>query len=539
MHDDLELLRLYAQDGSAEAFRQLVERRLPLVYAVAFRGTGRNAHLAEEVAQEVFTDLARKAPKLLQHGSVTGWLFVAARFSASKAVRRHRRQQMLREEISAMAHHSPDQVESLDWERIRPLLDDALGRLNDRDREAICLHFFEQKSFAAIGAELHLTESGARMRVERALEKLRQSLNGRGAASTCAAVALALGGQAAAAVPPALGSQVALAALAAPVQSAAALVQLMAITKTQIITASALLLAGAALIGFRQSRALARLESENAQLRHEISAADRRANDLASRLAAAEETKLSDRPGKGSLASSAAQPGSKGPADAVVIHLSRLRKEHPEYAALELRDQKRSVEVQYSKAIQALHLAPDIEAKLKDLLVEKIMAASDAYTAAVNAGIAAGSPESQKAISDASGEVDQQIAALVGSDAAAKLEALRGSSSYGTTPVSNIALDLSYAGQPLSDDQVQSLSLLLHNLGDSNQNAEASSPGFTTPDPGSWLSPKDQQFLARASALVTSEQLAAMKATIAQDNEWKDILHQYTQGRSVPVIITE
>ena len=70
-----------------------------------------------------------------------------------------------------------------DWERVRPVLDDAMRDLAAADREAVLLRFFEQRPFAEIGAALNVTDDAARMRVDRALEKLRALLARR--AFTC------------------------------------------------------------------------------------------------------------------------------------------------------------------------------------------------------------------------------------------------------------------------------------------------------------------------------------------------------------------
>ena len=63
-----------------------------------------------------------------------------------------------------------------EWEQLRPLLDAALARLNAKDRDAVLLHFFEQKGFRAVGAALGLSDDAAQKRVSRALAKLRTML---------------------------------------------------------------------------------------------------------------------------------------------------------------------------------------------------------------------------------------------------------------------------------------------------------------------------------------------------------------------------
>ena len=217
MHDDAELLRLYAVEKSNEAFAELVRRHVGSVYAVAKRRVGGDSHLAEDIVQEVFTDLASKSASLSQRETLVGWLFVAARYASAKAVRRDKQRQSLRQKAEQMSELESKSTVDRSWEEVRPVLDDAIHELNARDREAILLYFFDKRTFGDIGTKLSITESGARMRVERALEKLRFLLGRRGITSTTAALTIALGGQAVAAVPGGLAASVTTAALAGAV----------------------------------------------------------------------------------------------------------------------------------------------------------------------------------------------------------------------------------------------------------------------------------------------------------------------------------
>src|SRR5215468_11238677 len=91
MIDDIQLLNRFAKGGDEDAFLQLVTRHLDLVYSSALRQVNGDAHLAQDVTQAVFADLARKARSLRCNVVLSGWLYDAARFAAIKVVRGERR----------------------------------------------------------------------------------------------------------------------------------------------------------------------------------------------------------------------------------------------------------------------------------------------------------------------------------------------------------------------------------------------------------------------------------------------------------------
>lgn len=215
MIEDAELLRRYVMARSQAAFAELVRRRVDLVYAVALRQVGGDAHLAEDVTQKVFADLARKAPTLLDRTVLSGWLYRSTQYAASDVVRSERRRRAREQETTLMHELTGPNDPATDWDRIRPLLDDALGELNDPDRDAIALRYFEGRAFAEVGRALRLTEEAARKRVDRALDKLAGILSRRGVTSTAAAVGAVLAQQAAVAAPAGLAASVAGSAIAA------------------------------------------------------------------------------------------------------------------------------------------------------------------------------------------------------------------------------------------------------------------------------------------------------------------------------------
>ena len=104
MTDDAKLLRQYAEEDSEAAFGELVERYCNLVYSAALRRVAGDTQLAEDVAQRVFTVLARMARRLPQNVLLGGWLYRHTCFVAAQAVRteqRRRRREQTAAEMNA------------------------------------------------------------------------------------------------------------------------------------------------------------------------------------------------------------------------------------------------------------------------------------------------------------------------------------------------------------------------------------------------------------------------------------------------------
>lgn len=276
MNDDAELLRRYVDDRSEAAFAELVQRHLSLVYYAALRRTGGDAHLAEDVGQGVFTALAREAGSLREHPALTGWLYTTTRRVAAKAVRTEHRRQTREQAAHLMSELEQGPDTAADWERLRPVLDAALDELNDRDREAVLWRCWEGRAYADIGAALRVTEDAARMRVDRALDRLRDVLAKRGLTSTSAALAAALASQAALAAPTGLAASITSGALVgASVASAGVVMKTLSFMSTTKIMAgvAGLIAVAATTIAVRQQQTNEELRTQLASLRSETAAA--------------------------------------------------------------------------------------------------------------------------------------------------------------------------------------------------------------------------------------------------------------------------
>ena len=211
MTDSHKLLVEYARNGSESAFRELVSRYTSLVYSTALRLVGGDAHLAEDIAQTVFIDLASRSRTLSTEVMLGGWLHQHTYHVATKTMRGERRRKS--REHEAVEMNTLQDGSGADWLQVAPILDEAITQLESEDRTAILLRFFEQLDFGSVGEELGSSEDAARMRVNRALEKLHTLLTHRGVTLSATALGTVLATEAVTASPAGLAATISSAAL--------------------------------------------------------------------------------------------------------------------------------------------------------------------------------------------------------------------------------------------------------------------------------------------------------------------------------------
>lgn len=300
MTSDAELLGRYARTRSEDAFAELVQRHVNLVYSAALRQVGGDAHLAQDVAQTVFTDLARKAGSLARRESLTGWLYTSAHFAAAKIARTENRRRDREERFMREPANEPppdascaEALAEVAWERIRPALDGAMHELRETDREAILLRYFENRQFAEVGEKIGLSENAARMRVERALEKLRDILTKRGI-TTATALASMISANAVQLAPANLAATLTTTSIAAAGTGSITLLKILTATQLKL-GVSALVLAGAATALVVQHQTQTKLRAENESLTQQVAQLKADNESLSNQLAAVGDSKsLSD-----------------------------------------------------------------------------------------------------------------------------------------------------------------------------------------------------------------------------------------------------
>src|SRR5580658_9442179 len=146
--DDTDLLRAFAVESSESAFRAIVDRHASWVFAAAYRRL-RDQHLAEDATQAVFILLCQRAKQMKPQQRLSGWLFLATRFTTQSILRSRRRrghhEKLAAAQRPAIAPEAPTFAGDLD---------DAVAALSEADRTAIILRFYRQLEFDAIAKTL-------------------------------------------------------------------------------------------------------------------------------------------------------------------------------------------------------------------------------------------------------------------------------------------------------------------------------------------------------------------------------------------------
>jgi RNA polymerase sigma factor (sigma-70 family) len=258
--NDLELLRQYDRKGCEDSFAELVHRHLNLVYSVAARQV-QSPQLAEEITQTVFMILARNAAKMKPDTILTAWLYRVTRRVAINLGRAESRRRVREQTAQDMAGLDTD---SADWAKIEPLLDEAMEQLDDLDRSAILLRFFEDKSLREVGQILGTSEDAARKRISRAVEQLRVCFSASGVAVSSAGLCVILSANAVGAAPVGLGAAICASPMLGGIHSSATvtIAKTIAMTTTQKVLLTASLAALAVGAGIHESHVVSGLRSQ-------------------------------------------------------------------------------------------------------------------------------------------------------------------------------------------------------------------------------------------------------------------------------------
>jgi RNA polymerase sigma factor (sigma-70 family) len=552
MIDDATLLARYARDRSEEAFSELVQRHLPLVYSAAVRRTDGDVHRAKDVAQIVFTALARDAVALSRHAALAAWLYAATRNAAIDLMRAERRRRVREEKAHTMENISSSTERPADWEKLRPVLDEAMDELDTRDREAVLLRFFESQPFSRVAAVQRVNEDAARKRVDRALDKLGGLLARRGITSASGALGVLLANQTTIAAPAGVAASIAAAAMAGAGATAAgagaAGLLIMSTSKTLagISAAVAAIAIGCAVYQAKVSRhaaqAVIALRGERDDLRVELGKMSTRAQQSDDEFASAQK-ELSDLRGFAAKPSesSAARPASSQYGATMDYVL-----EHPEAHTPFLQQQGLRVKARYDRFIATAGFSPEQQEQFLKTLGKLLEDEFDFMTALHAQGFGVGrmpqDPDGRAKFEQMQGEQRERAQATV-----ASLRALLGEERFkqfqqfaSAIPERNVAdqvaARLYYTATPLTAPQAERLAQVLAQNRFAPQGGPSPSSTlngtFITPQMLSgrvgqamqqggmtlldWLAPVTDAALAQAGNVLSPAQLKVLEEVQAQ-----------------------
>lgn len=244
---DQELLQTWSRDRSEEAFRALAERYTNLVFGTAARRVA-DRRLAEEVSQNVFIALARKAGKLNGENGIGGWLFKTTVLEAA-AMRRSetRRDNRMRELTELEEALRCAGGEALGGEALE-IVDNGLAGLGESDRGVLISRFFNGASYEEMAVRSGRSEAACRKQVSRALQKLADVLQRRGVCVSTTVLAAGLGVMMTTKAPAGLAASCATGAMAAGSAASSGLLTTILTAMTTSKVTSALVIGGILLL---------------------------------------------------------------------------------------------------------------------------------------------------------------------------------------------------------------------------------------------------------------------------------------------------
>ena len=414
MTDDAELLRRYAEQRSESAFAELVQRHLDLVYAAALRRLNGDTHRASDVTQHVFIALARHAASLSRRPVLASWLHTATRHAAIDLIRRETRRASREQHAHATETVNAPATPATDWEKLRPVLDEAIDELPDRDRASVLLRFFENQSFAQLGTKLSLNEDAARMRTNRALEKLRELLARRGVTSTATALGATLAAQPLIAAPTGLaaivtGATFTAASLAGTTTLATGAFTLMS-TKTIFAVAGVLIAVsiGAAVhharLAERANLALVNLQRDYADQQTKTLSLEAR---LAESAIVATRSPASQKP----AATKASSPETK---PIIAVAAQDLMWGNPDYGRKYVEQFRVSIRPKFSLFYDELQLNPAQISKFEKALIEFRQSLCDIWSEAVAHGLSLSNPSVLQLTGEPGKALETNLRAVLG-----------------------------------------------------------------------------------------------------------------------------
>jgi RNA polymerase sigma-70 factor (ECF subfamily) len=172
-----------ARQGDEGALGELYRHYVDAIYRYMFYRSG-DKMVAEDLTAEVFTNMISSMPNYQDWGLPFGaWLFRIARARLAdywRGIERREKYQAALTEDIARTLAQPLTRDPFRYE----VLETAFTYLTDAEREALLLRFVEDLSNREIALVIHSNENAVKVKIFRALKKLRRILSERAQADT-------------------------------------------------------------------------------------------------------------------------------------------------------------------------------------------------------------------------------------------------------------------------------------------------------------------------------------------------------------------
>ncbi|WP_291722958.1 RNA polymerase sigma factor [Bernardetia sp.] len=169
---------ILAAQNDPKHFRVLYETNYEAIFRFLYRKTNDEA-LAADLTAQTFVKALTNIHKFEYKGvPFSAWLYRIASNEFLKYYRKHKKMPVysLEEETAKkLTNFSEAQADERQQERIGELKK-VLETLKPKEMQMIELRFFEDKSFKEIGFILETTESAAKMKTYRILEKIKNTI---------------------------------------------------------------------------------------------------------------------------------------------------------------------------------------------------------------------------------------------------------------------------------------------------------------------------------------------------------------------------
>jgi RNA polymerase sigma-70 factor (ECF subfamily) len=157
-----------------KAFGELYEKYFDRIFSFIYRQTD-DEDLTADLSSQTFLTALKNVDKYEFRGvPFSAWLYKIASNEVNKHYRKKKRTQVFSIEETRVRELMEQANEGYDEEMIQRLMD-YLRELPTDMLHVLQLRFFEDKDFKEIAFILDITESGAKMRTYRALDRLRKN----------------------------------------------------------------------------------------------------------------------------------------------------------------------------------------------------------------------------------------------------------------------------------------------------------------------------------------------------------------------------